>query len=125
MNGLSDGINDNKIRNKQKGNIGEALAYNYLLKNGYKILETNYKTSIGEIDIIATNDENRIIFIEVKRRETAKFGYPREAVNYKKQNAIRRVALLYLKVNKQSTSFIRFDVIEILGENITHLKAVF
>ena len=84
MNGLSDGINDNKIRNKQKGNIGEALAYNYLLKNGYKILETNYKTSIGEIDIIATNDENRIIFIEVKRRETAKFGYPREAVNYKK-----------------------------------------
>ena len=119
------GINDNKMRNKQKGNIGEALAYNYLVKNGYEILETNYKTSFGEIDVIATNAEGRIIFIEIKRRETTKFGYPREAVNYKKQNTIRRVALFYLKIKKLNTSFIRFDVIEILGEKTTHLQGAF
>lgn len=113
-----------KTENKVKGNIGESLAENYLLKKGYQILETNYANKIGEIDIIA-KDGNRIVFVEVKARATAKFGYPREAVTLHKQNKIRMVASCYLKQKKLYNAFTRFDVIEILAGQITHLQNAF
>lgn len=113
-----------KQTNKIKGNIGEVQAIAYLEKNNYILLEQNYKNAIGEIDIIAKKD-NRIIFIEVKYRNTARFGYPREAVNYYKQQTIKRVAQVYLKHNRLNNSYIRFDVIEILGDKLTHLENAF
>ena len=119
------GIISSKAENKKKGNIGEAIAVKYLKENKIKILETNYKNIIGEIDIIALDNDNRILFIEVKMRSSAKFGYPREAVNYKKQQKIRRVAELYLKMKKKTDTYIRFDVIEILGDKVTYIKSAF
>lgn len=116
---------NSKSQNKIKGSIGEAQAVSFLEENGYKILKTNYTTSIGEIDIIAQDTAGRIIFVEVKERGTAKFGYPREAVGALKQRKIRQVAQIFLKTNKKYGILIRFDVIEILAGNITHLKAAF
>ena len=87
-------------------------------------MEVNYKNKIGEIDIIAKKDD-RIIFVEVKQRTTAKFGYPREAVNYTKQRKIINVAQVYLKSKGLANSLIRFDVIEILAGEITHLENAF
>ena len=113
-----------KSENKIKGNIGESKAIVFLQNLGYEILETNYKCFFGEIDIIA-KEKYRIIFIEVKARATAKYGYPREAVNQKKQQTIRYVAQQYLKSHKLLNSFIRFDVIEILAGKITHLINAF
>ena len=102
-------IKSNKSKNKYTGNIGESLAEGYLIDKGYKILARNYKNKIGEIDIIA-QENDRIIFVEVKSRASAKFGYPREAVNYYKQQKIRRVAEVYLK-SKGSTPSNEIDCI--------------
>ena len=82
------GIESEKSANKIVGNIGESMAIFYLQKNKYKILDTNYKTKFGEIDIIAKDADDRIIFVEVKARNTARFGYPREAVTTQKQTTI-------------------------------------
>lgn len=117
-------IKSNKTQNTYKGSIGESQAEAYLLEQGYEIIETNYKNKIGEIDIIAKLD-NRIVFVEVKSRATARFGYPREAVDYKKQQKIRMVADIYLKSRRIYEAYIRFDVIEILAGELTHLIAAF
>lgn len=117
-------LKSTKSQNRIKGNIGENLAINYLQDNGYQIIETNYKNKIGEIDIIA-KENNRIIFVEVKQRSTLKFGYPREAVNFYKQKKIRQVALSYIKYKNLINEHLRFDVIEIIGDKITHLKNAF
>lgn len=117
-------IKSSKTQNKIKGYTGESIAVNYLQELGYTILETNYQNKLGEIDIIA-KDGNRFVFVEVKARATARFGYPREAVNYKKQQKIQMVASIYLKSKGLSNVFTRFDVIEILAGEITHLKSAF
>lgn len=114
----------NKTLNKTRGNIGEAKAVNYLKKLGYKILLTNFKTKLGEIDIIAKDGE-RIVFVEVKARATARYGYPREAITTKKQQTIRRVAEIYLLKTKNANAYTRFDVIEVLAEKIAHIQNAF
>lgn len=117
-------LKSTKQENRVKGDIGENKAVKYLTDKGYEILETNYKNKLGEIDIIA-KDDTRIVFVEVKARATAKYGYPREAVNEYKQRKIKMVAESYLKSKRLLNSYIRFDVIEILAGNITHLIAAF
>lgn|SRR5574344_1225459 len=106
------------------GVAGETTATQYLIDNGYKIIERNYKTYIGEVDIIAKIDDITV-FVEVKDRETKRFGLPREAVTPYKQNKIRLVATQYLQKHRLIDSKVRFDVIEILGGEITHLKNAF
>ena len=110
--------------NYVKGKKNEQLAYEYLKKRKYKILEINYVNAIGEIDIIA-KDKNAIVFVEVKFRKSAAFGYPLEAVDVRKQNKIRRVATIYLKQNSLFDEEIRFDVLSVLGEEITHIENAF
>lgn len=114
-----------KNQNKLKGTVGETLATKYLKDQGYIIIENNYKNKIGEIDIIAKDQTGRIVFVEVKSRSTAKFGYPRESVTKTKQNKIKTIALTYLKFNNITNSYIRFDVIEILDGKITYIKNAF
>lgn len=103
---------------------GEQIAKQYLLKNKYKILEMNYKNPIGEIDIIA-KDKDTIVFVEVKARSSTRFGLPREAVTPYKQDKIHKVALGYLKFTQNLDAPIRFDCVEILGDEITHIKNCF
>ena len=112
------------MNNKIEGQLGESLAYNYLKKHGYKILEKNYTNKIGEIDLIAKKGDY-IVFVEVKNRASAKFGLPREAVTLYKQNKIRNVALGYLKETNNLESNVRFDVVDILGGEITHIENAF
>lgn len=102
-----------------QGQIGEAIAKKYLHKNHYKIIDMNFKTPAGEIDIIAT-DKRYLIFIEVKLRTSLSKGYPREAVDKYKQNKIRLVATQYLKLHILTNIPIRFDVIEIVGDEHNH-----
>jgi putative endonuclease len=113
---------------KTLGCDGEELAAKFLKKKGYSIVARNYKTRIGEIDIIA-KDGNMTVFIEVKTRANDSFGYPFEAVNKGKRQKLKNLALLFLKTHpKESTA--RFDVISILckqnGETaIEHIKDAF
>ncbi len=116
--------------NRLKGNIGEDFAAKYLEKNGYKILERNYATKMGEIDIIAQKD--RIIaFVEVKSRAENSLVSPREAVTFSKQRKICKTAMLY-KLRKGFDGQPRFDIFEIIYDkktleikNYTHLINAF
>jgi putative endonuclease len=93
------------------GDKGEELASKFLKRAGYKIVSQNYRTPLGEIDIIALDGET-LVFIEVKTRESIEFGMPFEAVNRLKKRKIAGTALLYLKKLKD-TPPCRFDVVSI------------
>ncbi|CAN2039027.1 putative endonuclease [Candidatus Magnetomoraceae bacterium gMMP-15] len=99
-------------RRQRFGQQGEDIAVSLLEKKGYKILERNYRTRLGEIDIIAM-DGDTIAFVEVKIRRTKEFGKPKYAVTYKKQRKISITALSYLKENKKMNQRARFDVVSI------------
>lgn len=100
---------------KQKfGEKGEALAVRRLKKAGYKIIETNYRTRMGEIDIIARENDT-LVFIEVKSRRSVRFGNPKQAITVQKQKKISMVALGYLKATGQSTARARFDVVTVIS----------
>jgi putative endonuclease len=96
------------------GDKGEGFAAGFLRKKGYKILEQNYKTRIGEIDIIAMDGET-LVFVEVKTRESLNYGRPFESVTVYKRKKISNVAMLYLKRLK-SVPPCRFDVVSIYHE---------
>lgn len=103
---------------KLLGEVGEKQAEKYLKKLKYKILEKNFQSNVGEIDIIA-KDGDAYVFIEVKTRTSVTYGEPMEAVTRAKQRHIIRTAELYLYQNSiDSTAvMIRFDVIEIKNDN--------
>ncbi len=97
---------------KLLGRVGEKKAEDFLKRKGYKILETNYKTHLGEIDIIA-EDKGVTVFIEVKMRSSYDYGYASEAVNHKKQEKYFKVATEYLIRKGKMEELCRFDVVEI------------
>ncbi|NMA87273.1 MAG: YraN family protein [Tissierellia bacterium] len=113
--------------NRKKGIIGEEIAAKYLLSKGYKIIDKNYRTNIGEIDIIAL--ENDVLaFIEVKTRTSVNYGYPYEAVNWKKQDKIIKSSLIYIKHKNMRNYQIRYDIIEVYLINegkINHIENAF
>ena len=113
-----------KQNNRKIGTAYEALARKYLEDIDYTILNMNYRCKSGEIDIISTDGEY-IIFIEVKYRKTALFGYPRESVNYHKQRRIIAVAKYFLLTHKLTHKNCRFDVVEVLDDKITHIENAF
>ncbi|OIN97883.1 YraN family protein [Candidatus Desantisbacteria bacterium CG1_02_38_46] len=94
------------------GKKGEEIALKYLKKRGYKIIECNYRSRLGEIDIIAFH-KGVMAFIEVKTRGSANFGLPQESVNERKQQQIARVALNYIRHKGLSERKFRFDVVGI------------
>jgi putative endonuclease len=97
---------------RQLGNAGEDLAAAALKKQGYKILERNYTTPLGEIDLIARQGKTLVI-IEVKTRKSTRFGSPQEAVSAAKQAKLRRLAYYYLKDRRLTSAPVRFDVVAI------------
>lgn len=114
--------------NHQLGKKGEAMAAEYLRRKGYQIIKQNFYTRYGEVDIICTQGRD-IIFVEVKTRSNTKFGFPEEAITYKKKQHIRKAALIYLNQTDGNFRELRFDVITILfdGEkaNINHIENAF
>jgi len=78
------------------GQLGEELATRHLQRLGYVILQRNYRCSIGEMDIIA-REEERLAFVEVRTRRSATFGTPEESVTPKKQERLANIARTYLE----------------------------
>jgi len=95
------------------GKSGEELAVALLKDNGYKILARNYKTRLGEIDVVAC-DRDTVCFVEVKTRHSDTCGLPQEAVQGFKQRQIAKVALAYLKENNLFHKKARFDVVSVI-----------
>ncbi|MDD4494409.1 MAG: YraN family protein [Eubacteriales bacterium] len=97
--------------NREVGAFFEKAAVDYLIQNGYAILETNFRyRRLGEIDIIA-KDGDYNCFIEVKARSSSKFGFPSEAIGYKKQLRIKKLASIYAVAFTGENLNIRFDAI--------------
>lgn len=113
------------MNNREFGNKGEDLACEYLVKNGYEIVERNkHFSKFCEIDIIAKL-KSKYVFVEVKTRRTSAFGSPLEAVTPRKYNNIKTGLFSYLQENKIKDY--RIDVIGITLEpelKIEHLKNV-
>ena len=93
------------------GRYGEALAAEYLRKKGCRILAMNYRTRLGELDVIAA-DRRYVIFAEVKLRKNAAFAEAREFVTFAKRQKLAAAAEEWLQKNPQKLQP-RFDVIEI------------
>lgn len=112
--------------NREIGTKYEDMAAQYLQSKGYFIIERNYHIKQAELDIIARSGST-IVFVEVKYRGSSDMGHPLEAVDALKQKRICRAALHYMSRNKISADNtpIRFDVIGILGQEITHVENAF
>lgn len=113
------------MNKRQIGTDYEELAEKYLIEHGYNILQKNFRSRVGEIDIIAM-DKEYYCFIEVKYRSTGSCGSALEAVTLAKQKVIRKVALYYMMINKlDEWTPCRFDVVAIDGDEITLIKNAF
>ncbi len=97
---------------KLLGKEGEDRAARFLMKQGYRILERNYRTRSGEIDLIALHD-GAVVFVEVKTRTSDAFGAPELAVTPRKQQRMVKAALGYIKYKKLHQVPCRFDVVAI------------
>ena len=96
--------------NLNLGALAEKKAEEFLKNSGYKILHRNYRTKLGEVDIIA-KDKDTICFIEVKCRKSSRFGSALEAVSGLKQKQISKVAVSFLKDKHLLDKKARFDVV--------------
>ena len=94
------------------GKKGEKIAAAYLKKNGYRIIEINFRCPIGEIDIVA-KEKNDLVFVEVKTRKSIDLGYPEQAVGIRKQKKMSQLALWYLQKRKIADTNARFDVVAV------------
>lgn len=107
------------------GTIQEDKAAAYLQEQGFLLLERNYRCRTGEIDIIAA-DGSYLVFVEVKYRKNNDKGLSLEAVNYRKQTVICKVARHYLMTHhKAEDTPCRFDVVGIDNQKITLVKDAF
>lgn len=109
------------------GNDAEALAASYLTGKGMRILATQFRTRMGEIDLIA-EDGSEIVFVEVKARRSRAFGYPEESVTPKKIEKIAAAGEVYLRKTAQEHRPFRIDVVAIEGNfrppRLLHIRAV-
>ncbi|QDT63944.1 YraN family protein [Calycomorphotria hydatis] len=101
------------ILNRWLGDRGERAAEKFLKRQGIRILHRQYRTKLGEIDLIGLQD-GAYVFIEVKTRKSDAKGHPVEAITFQKRKQVTRVALNFLKRQRKLDHSARFDVVAIL-----------
>lgn len=117
------------MNTKRIGDRGEEQAAAYLEQKGYAILERQYRTPLGEIDLIA-RDGRTLAFVEVKTRRNERFGSPSSAVGWEKQRRIIRAAMWYMNQRQGDVPPCRFDVVEVYAPpegawKVRHLENAF
>ena len=122
---------DDTLSSRKLGSLGEDYAATWLAAQGWRVLERNWHCRYGELDIVAVDDESRIVFVEVKTRRATRFGTPQEAVTQTKQKNLRRAAVQWLLVPEHRARHrgVRFDVITVVihgGQaSVHHIKEAF
>ena len=115
------------ITTVKTGKKGEDLACDFLKKQGYKIIERNFRIRGGEIDIIA-QDGNTLVYVEVKTRTSHQFGYPEEAVTRWKLRFLERAAKYYRNnrkyINLPALERIDVVVVDLAGQGSPALKLI-
>jgi len=113
------------LNKRQTGAVYEEKAAKFLIQQGFRILQKNYRCQMGEIDLIAI-ENGILVFVEVKYRNHLQKGYPAEAVTHLKQRKIIQTARYYCYKKKiPQTQSCRFDVVSILGEQIELIRNAF
>lgn len=115
-----------KKRINKNGKTGEDLAVRYLETHGYRVLDRNFTTDVGEVDIFVT-DEKTLIAVEVKSRLSLEYGTPAEAVGHEKIKKISQVTAQYIKKFRLFDVPVHFDVVEVyLGDKtVNHIINAF
>lgn len=111
----------NKFDNKETGRRGEMLAAEYLVRKGYRIIERNFSTRFGEIDLICEHN-GVVVFVEVKTKKGLDFGRPEEMVGRGKIRKVKNMAIVYLKGREVAC---RIDVVAVVlqdGEKRSEIK---
>ena len=122
---------DPAISARTLGSLGEDYAAAWLASRGWRVLDRNWRSRYGELDIVAVSPERRLVFVEVKTRRTVSQGTPQEAVTYAKQTNLRRAGVQWLiePEHRIAHTGVRFDVIAVLvrggGPTVRHIEGAF
>lgn len=107
---------------KNLGRLGENLALELLKTEGYRILDKNFRTALGELDIIA-EEQDTICFVEVRTKTSPEEGHPLESISFSKRRKIIQTALCYLKAKNLNDANARFDVVAVMPNEDGQYKA--
>ena len=110
------GFADPRLGRRDLGILGESLACDLLVDRGWRVIERNWRSRHGELDIIALDDDGYLVFVEVKTRRSTRFGTPAEAVTPRKQRHLRLASCEWLaegRLGRTHHHGIRFDVVSI------------
>ncbi len=107
------------------GASNESRACEYLISKGWELLAKNFRTRLGEIDLIFKEQDGTIVFVEVKYRARSDYGESSEMINGLKQRKIVKAAHSYIKSNRLHSHFFRFDVVAISPSGLSHIPNAF
>lgn len=108
---------------KNFGKTGEDLAVNFLKNKGFTILQRNFFSKFGEIDIIATKN-NKLHFVEVKTRSNLLKGLPHESITFYKIRHLKKACMFFLLKNKIRNVKLSLDVVSILLDNTSQVEKI-
>jgi putative endonuclease len=107
------------------GEHGEDRAARALRARGYRIVERNFRCKAGELDLVARDRDDTLVFVEVRTRADDRFGGALSAVGFHKQRQVTRVARVYLALRKPHVTTCRFDVVAITGADLVIIRDAF